>query len=174
MGVVRGLRTFVPMMKASSPDNGPCAIVATASWAGLFNAFPFASAPYVVAKAGCVLVMETLRYELRQDKTNTHVTAHVLCPGKVDTNMLIGNGPDRKPVNPGLTEKGIEVLRKGAMTPTTMAAILQEAIEANRFYALGYDDEQPLLWLKEMVSSILTQLTCTKFPLCVYYILTYS
>ena len=60
------------------------------------------------------------------------------------------------------------------MTPTTMAAILQEAIEANRFYALGYDDEQPLLWLKEMVSSILTQLTCTKFPLCVYYILTYS
>merc|ERR1712113_160011 len=40
---------------------------------------------------------------------------------------------------------------KGAMSPATMASLLLKAVEDGQFYVLGYDDQQPLDWLKLFV-----------------------
>eukprot|EP01045_Picozoa_sp_COSAG04_P014965 COSAG04_NODE_1154_length_8051_cov_26.213531_2_plen_108_part_00 len=37
-----------------------------------------------------------------------------------------------------------------AMQPAEMAQVLVDAVEEGKFYVLGYDDQQPLPWLKEM------------------------
>ena len=91
IGVVNGVQAFLPLLQSQAT---PCALAATASWAGLFNSVPYASVPYVVSKHGCVLLMEALCHELRADEA-AQVSAHVLCPGQVNTNMLNGIGADR-------------------------------------------------------------------------------
>jgi NAD(P)-dependent dehydrogenase (short-subunit alcohol dehydrogenase family) len=75
LGVVRGCRTFVPMMKAQGSGH----IVNTASLAGLVH--PPAMASYTAAKAGVVALSETLSYEL--DPFGILVSA--VCPGFVRT-----------------------------------------------------------------------------------------
>ena len=37
-----------------------------------------------------------------------------------------------------------------AMQPAEMAQVLVDAVQEGKFYVLGYDDQQPLPWLKEM------------------------
>ena len=71
LGVVRGCRTFVPMMKAQGSGH----IVNTASLAGLVH--PPAMASYTAVKAGVVALSETLSYEL--DPFGISVSA--VCPG---------------------------------------------------------------------------------------------
>lgn len=95
MGVVYGIRTFLPLMLAHG-DEGH--IVNTASVAGL-TSVPF-MAPYAVAKHGVVALSESLYHELRMIQSKVHVT--VLCPGLVNTRIMESNR--NRPadlVNPG-------------------------------------------------------------------------
>jgi NAD(P)-dependent dehydrogenase (short-subunit alcohol dehydrogenase family) len=75
LGVVRGCRTFVPMMKAQGSGH----LVNTASLAGLVH--PPAMGPYTAVKAGVVALSETLSYEL--DPFGIVVSA--VCPGFIRT-----------------------------------------------------------------------------------------
>ena len=70
MGVVRGCRTFVPMMR----EQGSGHLVNVASAAGLLN--PPVMASYNVVKAGVVSLSETLRHELEPAGIRTSV----VCP----------------------------------------------------------------------------------------------
>lgn len=70
MGVVRGCRTFVPVMRAQGSGH----LVNVASAAGLLN--PPVMASYNVVKAGVVSLSETLRHELEPAGIRTSV----VCP----------------------------------------------------------------------------------------------
>lgn len=77
LGVVRGCRTFTPMMKAQRGGH----IVNTASLAGLVH--PPAMSSYTAVKAGVVALSESLSYEL--SPWGIAVTA--VCPGFFRTNL---------------------------------------------------------------------------------------
>ena len=76
MGVVHGLRAFVPRMLAADEEGH---IVNTASTAGLLSA----SGPYYASKQGVVCVTEGLYQDLR--RRGAKVSASVLCPGLIRT-----------------------------------------------------------------------------------------
>jgi NAD(P)-dependent dehydrogenase (short-subunit alcohol dehydrogenase family) len=73
-GAVHGVRTFVPLIEKAGEGH----VVSTASTSGLV-APPFI-APYSVAKAGVVMLMEALRREL--DARDSPIGASVLVPGR--------------------------------------------------------------------------------------------
>ncbi len=77
-GVVRGTRTFVPMMKAQRSGH----IVNTASLAGLVH--PAGMASYNAVKAAVVALSETTGHELAE----YGVRCSVVCPSYFRTNLL--------------------------------------------------------------------------------------
>lgn len=77
LGVVRGCRTFVPMLK----DQRSGLIVNTASAAGLIH--PPTMSEYNAVKAGVVAVSETLKHEL----SPYGVQVSVICPTFFKTNL---------------------------------------------------------------------------------------
>jgi NAD(P)-dependent dehydrogenase (short-subunit alcohol dehydrogenase family) len=98
LGVVRGCRTFVPMMKAQGSGH----IVNTASLAGLVH--PPAMASYTAVKAGVVALSETMSYEL--DPFGIFVSA--VCPGFVRTPLassITGSDPVANKIAARLIEK---------------------------------------------------------------------
>jgi NAD(P)-dependent dehydrogenase (short-subunit alcohol dehydrogenase family) len=78
LGVVRGCRTFAPLLKRQ----GSGRIVNVASLAGLVH--PAGMASYNAVKAGVVALTETLGHELAA----YGVRAHVVCPSYFRTNLL--------------------------------------------------------------------------------------
>ena len=79
MGVVNGVRHFVPRMLAASAQGEPGHIVNTASVAGLLC--PPLLGVYNVSKHAVVALTETLYHDLRLAKSSIGVS--VLCPGFV-------------------------------------------------------------------------------------------
>jgi NAD(P)-dependent dehydrogenase (short-subunit alcohol dehydrogenase family) len=77
-GVVRGTRTFVPMMKAQRGGR----IVNVASLAGLVH--PAGMGSYNAVKAGVVAFTETAGHELAE----YGVTAHAVCPSYFRTGLV--------------------------------------------------------------------------------------
>ncbi len=77
-GVVRGCRTFVPMLKRQRSGH----IVNVASLAGLVH--PAGMASYNAVKAGVVALTETLGHELAP----YDVRASVVCPSYFKTNLM--------------------------------------------------------------------------------------
>lgn len=128
-GVIHGCLSFVPRMKESGQ---PGYVVNTASTAGLLG-FP-RIASYVAAKHAVVGMSQSMWHELR----DTNVSLSVLCPGVVSTN--INTSHRNKPgVDPTSVEK--ETFGVGydeAMTPESVATIVAEAIEADRFWILSH------------------------------------
>ena len=85
LGVVRGMRTFVPMMKEARSGQ----IVATSSLAGLVHAPGMAA--YNAVKAGVVALVEGTRAELAP----FGITVSAICPGFFRTNLADSlNGKD--------------------------------------------------------------------------------
>ena len=78
MGVVHGVRSFIPRMLA---QGGECHMVNTASVAGLVDIA--GSAVYCVSKHGVVALSECLFQDLRVAKSSIGVS--VLCPAYVNT-----------------------------------------------------------------------------------------
>ncbi|MCW2764142.1 MAG: Short-chain dehydrogenase [Nocardioides sp.] len=81
-GVVRGIRTFVPMFKRQ----GSGAIVNVASLAGLVH--PAGMASYNAVKAAVVALTETTGHELAA----YGITAHVVCPSYFRSNLMASMG----------------------------------------------------------------------------------
>ena len=99
-GVVRGCRTFTPLLKAQGGGH----IVNVASMAAIMS-LP-AMGPYNVVKAGVLSLSETLRFELAPYGIGTTV----VCPGFFQTNL-----PDAAR-NPDVPE--VDVTRKLMATAT--------------------------------------------------------
>jgi NAD(P)-dependent dehydrogenase (short-subunit alcohol dehydrogenase family) len=137
MGVVHGVRTFVPRMLAQKDD---CHIVNTASVAGLLS-LPGSSA-YCVTKHGVVTLSECLRHELRLEGAKIGVS--VLCPAFVPTGIfesdrnrpkeLAATNPLAKPYE----EAGRKAVAAGRLSAADVARITLEAIAAGRFYILPH------------------------------------
>jgi len=141
MGVVHGVRAFVPRMLANG-DEGH--IVNTASMAGLMTA----ANPYNVSKHAVVTLSETLSVDL-QIAGATGVGVSVLCPGWVKTRIhesarnrpvddpefddaLMVSAPDVAGVIGGLIENGLD--------PAEVAGLVTDAVEGDHFYVITHGD----------------------------------
>ncbi|TDP47219.1 short subunit dehydrogenase [Zavarzinia compransoris] len=137
MGVVHGIRSFVPRMLAQGE---PAHIVNTASAAGLVS--PPGSSVYCVSKHGVVTLSECLHHELALDGLPIGVS--VLCPAFVQTG--IGHSERHRPAdladaNP-LGEAYAEQMRKaiaaGRLTAADIARITLEGVREGRFYIITH------------------------------------
>ena len=137
MGVVHGVRTFVPRMLA---QKDACHVVNTASVAGLLS-LPGSSA-YCVTKHGVVTLSECLRHELRLEGAAIGVS--VLCPAFVATGIfesarnrpkeLAATNPRAKPYE----EAGRQAVAAGRLSAADVARITLDAVKADRFYVLPH------------------------------------
>ena len=138
MGVIYGIKAFGPAMVAHGE---PCAIVNTASMAGLLPT-PSLGA-YTVAKYGVVAMSEVLSLETR-DLTNLRVS--VLCPGFVQTRIADSdrNIPEHlvsleeATVEREFMREAVRDLVAGGMPPSEVAERVFEAIVEERFYILPH------------------------------------
>lgn len=144
-GVIHGVRAFLPIME----DQGCGHIVNTASMAGLL-AMP-GSAPYAVSKAGVVSLTEGLFVELKS--RGSAVSASVLCPGFVKTNLMDGQQwTARLGDEPAATADPLGVMMDSMLRDGVQAGIdaadvalqVVEAIDSDRFWVLTHPDMAPL------------------------------
>jgi NAD(P)-dependent dehydrogenase (short-subunit alcohol dehydrogenase family) len=138
MGVVHGVRSFVPRMLA---QGGEAHIVNTASVAGLVD-IP-GSAVYCVSKHGVVALSECLHHDLRVAGASIGVS--VLCPAYVNTG--IGESARNRPSELAATnplaapyEEAVrQALRHGRLTAADVARTTIDAVKAGRFYILTHE-----------------------------------
>lgn len=142
-GVLRGVRAFVPRMI----DNGEEGhIVNTASMAGLFTA----ATPYSVSKHAVVCLTEGLYKDFKARKLK--LSASVLCPGPVNTNIIdggrnrppaLGKSEDLSTLSPQAKE-GLAMMRRlfaDGMQPEEVARQVLAAVLSDTFYVIPAPDD---------------------------------
>jgi NAD(P)-dependent dehydrogenase (short-subunit alcohol dehydrogenase family) len=140
-GVVHGVCTFVPRMRAHGED---AHIVNTASMAAVTNG-PF-SAIYYMTKHAVLGYTEALYHDLQMTQTNIGVS--VLCPELIATRIADArrnrpadlaasdfNSPERELAEGTLRE----LAARQGLDPAVLAARVVDAIRENRFYILSDD-----------------------------------
>jgi NAD(P)-dependent dehydrogenase (short-subunit alcohol dehydrogenase family) len=140
MGVVHGIRSFVPLMLK---QNSECHVVNTASAAGLVCA-PLMGV-YNVSKHGVVALSETMFHDLRA--AGAKVGVSVLCPAFVPTNIV--HSERNRP--PELTEDALptasqiaarqgteKAVSSGRLSAANVARMTFEAVRENRFYVITH------------------------------------
>lgn len=131
MGVVNGIRTFVPQMIESGE---PGHIVNTASLGGLISGT--ANPIYTASKHAVVALSETLHHDLRARNANVNVS--VLCPGWVRTS--IADSDRNRADSPTMTEELTAIrarIQQGVdsgLDPNDVGVMVTDAIQAERFY----------------------------------------
>jgi len=137
MGVVHGVRAFVPRMLV---QGGECHVVNTASVAGLVDIA--GSAVYCASKHAVVALSECLYQDLRVAKADIGVS--VLCPAYVNTG--IGDSDRNRPAELAATnplgapyrEAVREALKHGRLSAADVAREAIAAVKADRFYILTH------------------------------------
>lgn len=137
MGVVHGIRSFIPRMLAQGT---PGHVVTTASIAGLISGS--ASVAYGAAKHGAVVVTEALYAALRERAAPIGVT--VLCPGVVNTRIYQSerNRPDaQRPAGGPAAETPelaaiADTLYQQGLSPAQVAEQVFDAVWNDQLYAL--------------------------------------
>ena len=143
MGVVHGVRSFVPRMLEGG-DEGH--IVNTASIAGLATA----ANPYNVSKHGVVCLTEGIYRDLRE--MGARLSASVVCPGLINTNILdaernrTGEFGARTDVAAMRTEvqqftEVFQAALRGGYAPDVVADHVLDGIRDDRFYILPAQPE---------------------------------
>ena len=144
--VIYGIKAFLPLIKAAGEGH----MVNTASTAGLQATATIG--PYNVAKFGVVGITETLRSEL--DGTDLPVSASVLCPGAINTQIVTSKR--NRPAESAEDHKGSkqeEMFEQGAgamlaqdgMDPSEVAERVVNAIRNNDFWILTHPDWHDVL-----------------------------
>lgn len=134
LGVVRGCRTFVPMMKAQGGGH----IVNTASLAGLVH--PPAMSSYTAVKAGVVAISESLSYELRP----WGIAVSAVCPGFFRTNLAASlNGSDA-----AVDKVAARLIEKSPYTADQVAAEVMRGIDARRMVIVPDTPARRAVWSK--------------------------
>lgn len=147
MGVVYGLRTFLPIMIEQDTE---AHVVNTASMAGLLAT---STVPYGVTKFAVVGLSEGVYLELQRGGFKPKIS--VLCPGFVDTNIMDSqrnrppnlrniSTPPAGPVADAFREWFVEQVRQG-LNPRTVGDQVLTAIRDERFYILTHGEYQPHL-----------------------------
>jgi NAD(P)-dependent dehydrogenase (short-subunit alcohol dehydrogenase family) len=141
MGVVHGVRAFVPRM-LDGGDEGH--IVNTASIAGLVTA----ANPYNVSKHGVVCLTEGLYRDLRE--MGARLSASVVCPGLVNTSILDaernreqGARTDVAALRPEVQQFAavFEQALRGGYAPDVVAEHVLDGIREDHFYILPAQPE---------------------------------
>jgi NAD(P)-dependent dehydrogenase (short-subunit alcohol dehydrogenase family) len=154
-GVVHGIEVFVPRLLAQGAGGH---VINTASMAGLVNAPNMGV--YNVTKHAVVSLSETLYQDLAL--VSDRVRAHVLCPFFVPTAIAGSerNRPDSLRDEVGLTRSQRvaramteKAVGSGHVTAADLAAIVFDAIRADRFYI--YSHPQALGALRTRFDDIL-------------------
>jgi NAD(P)-dependent dehydrogenase (short-subunit alcohol dehydrogenase family) len=138
MGVLYGIRAFVPRMLANGEEGH---IVNTASLAGLL---PGANA-YSVSKWGVVCLTEGIYADFQ--RMGAKISASVLCPGLINTNIFdaernrppeFGPHRDRSSLPPERKAEieAMDALLKGGIQPEEVARQVFEAVRDERFYII--------------------------------------
>ncbi|MBK7126075.1 MAG: SDR family NAD(P)-dependent oxidoreductase [Dehalococcoidia bacterium] len=137
-GVLRGIRAFVPRMIANGEEGH---IVNTASVAGLLTA----ADPYSVSKHGVVCLTEGLYKNFKT--LNLKLSASVLCPGWVNTNIAdagrnrpaeLGEVPDPSSL-PAAVQAGLAAMRgmlQNGYQPSEIAQHVLDAIMTDTFFII--------------------------------------
>ena len=142
-GVIYGIKAFVPTMLESGE---PGHVVNTASMAGMMNG-PYMG-PYNASKFAVVAITETLRAEL--EMTGAKVSASVLCPGLVNTDII--NSQRNRPAHlPGAApleapNDMAEMMKQAfqmATKPERVAEIVEEGIRLNRLHLFTDQEFRP-------------------------------
>lgn len=141
MGVVHGLKAWMPRLLARPADSAPTSIVSTASIAGLVNCSNVTNISYQIAKHGVVLLMESVHASLRDEAQkghDTNIQAHVLCPSGTATNIFQATLDTAKGEK---DNADAEKLRKGgsviAIPPELLIDRLVEGIDRDIFYIVS-------------------------------------
>jgi NAD(P)-dependent dehydrogenase (short-subunit alcohol dehydrogenase family) len=138
MGVLHGIRAFVPRMLENGEEGH---IVNTASVAGLLTG----ADPYSVSKHGVVCLTEGLYKQFRA--INAKLSASVLCPGWVNTQILeaernrpeeFGPARDLSKATPEQQQGRamIEQFVKTGFAPEEVAEQVLDAVVNDRFYII--------------------------------------
>ena len=142
MGVVHGMRHFMPRMIEANARGEPGHIVNTASIAGLLC--PPLMGVYNVSKHAVVALTETLYHDLAVAKSTLGVS--VLCPAFVPTGIAQShrNRPrDQAGAAPTASQRKAQAtiekaVTSGKMTAEQVAQITFDAIRADRFYVFTH------------------------------------
>jgi NAD(P)-dependent dehydrogenase (short-subunit alcohol dehydrogenase family) len=136
MGVVNGLHTFLPHMRA---QNAPCHIINTASVSGHIPT-PGLSI-YTASKFAVVGLTESLRIEL----AGSSIGVSVLCPGIVKTGLLDSSRNHRAEKH-GPSTSGPSpmdaVITQGS-DPALLGDQVVDAVKAGEFYILTHPGLRP-------------------------------
>jgi len=137
-GPIYGVEVFLPLIEATGEGH----INSTSSMAGMIAARRMGA--YNVAKHGVIALMASLERELRARKSP--VTASVLCPGPINTNISFNSVTYRpggaKPKSDGKTSgamaKEIQAALEQGMQPDDVGKLVLNAIESNKFWVLTH------------------------------------
>lgn len=141
MGVVHGVRTFLPRMRRHGEGGH---IVNTASMAGLHNGFGFS--PYAASKFAVVAVSEGLSTQL----SPLGIGVSVVCPGFVRTH--IGNSSRNRPARYGPAQRPdpaspsgklaarLAELADAGLDPSIVAARVLTAIRNDELYVFTHPE----------------------------------
>lgn len=137
-GPIYGIDVFLPLIEEAGEGH----INATSSMAGLV-AGPMMGA-YNVAKHGVVALMATLERDLRGRKSP--VTASVLCPGPINTDISRhsvayrpgGAKPKADGAKAGKTAKNIQSILESGMDPDEVGRLVLDAVRAGEFWILTH------------------------------------
>ena len=138
MGVVYGVRSFVPaMIEGRAPGH----VVNTASMAGLIHG----AGIYGISKHAVVALSEALFSQLGNQQHPIGVS--VLCPGWVRTNIMTSerNRPEAPRPAPDAGAAQLELIRglmerfvQGGLDPLEVGRLVVRAIRDERFYVLTH------------------------------------
>ena len=137
-GVVNGLQTFVPRIRAGGRGGH---VVNTASLAGLVQ-MPSFMAIYATAKAAVIALTESIRDDLARDG----IGASVLCPGPIKSRIheLGRNRPERFQPSRGFSAAADRLGKREVsplwMEPEEVGAMVVEAILANQLYVITHGE----------------------------------
>jgi len=137
MGVVHGIRAFVPRMLAAKAEGH---VVNTASVAGMLSV-P-GSAVYCASKHAVVSLSECLHHDLRMAGSSIGVS--VLCPAYVPTGIAESqrNRPAslnaRNPLAGPYEDHVRKAVAAGKLSAADVARITVEAVKSGRFYILPH------------------------------------
>ena len=159
-GPIYGVDVFLPLIEESGEGH----VNATASMAGLIAGQMMGA--YNVAKFGVVALMSTVERDLRGRKSP--ITASVLCPGPINTNISRNSVEFRpgqaKPKADGSASaksaKGIQAMLEQGMDPDEVGRLVLEAIGADRFWVLTHPN-----WAKALqrqVDALVADQTLTR------------
>ncbi|MGZ8281536.1 MAG: SDR family NAD(P)-dependent oxidoreductase [Allosphingosinicella sp.] len=137
-GVVNGLQTFVPRIRAGGRGGH---VVNTASLAGLVQ-MPSFMAIYAAAKAGVIALSEAIRDDLAPDG----IGVTVLCPGPIKSRIheLGRNRPERFRPSRAFGEAAERLGRRQVselwMEPDTVGEMVVDAIRRNQLYCITHGE----------------------------------